>query len=366
MRRRFATVLATLMVLATSSSTFAQVDEDETPRLSGEANLHTLWTLSEREGDPANEFEVAMARVKLQWREGKWLRTRLQFDANQIFKEEGARASLRDGWVELRFGRYLHLKMGQFKRPFSALELRGRSRLEIIGRGPANGLLIEDLGFGDRDLGLQLSGNFGPGKRRVSYALGLFNGPGRNRPETDGNGAKDVVGRVEVRARRWLTFGANASVKLFDTDTVEYYPSWSWMTGVDMTIERKGLFVLIEGLYGLNHDRCALAIDPVECRADGDRTGLPAATAVNALIAYRIKLGSKLKLALEPVVKGELLLPDDGLDEALVGQGSIGANLHIGKHVRLMIHGDLRRVDESLASAWSDESRLFVQLALRL
>ncbi len=366
MHRRLATILAGLLVLGTSSLVMAQVAEDEVPRLSGGANLHTLWTLSETAGDPSNEIAISMARVKLLWREGKWLRARLQFDVDQLFEEEKSRAMLRDAWVELRLNRALRLRLGQFKRPFSALELRGRSSLEVISRGPANGLLIEDLGFGDRDLGLQISGDFGRSKRQVSYALGAFNGTGRNQPETDGNGAKDIVGRVTARARRWLTFGANASVKLFDTETVGYYPSWSWMTGVDMTIERKGLFVLVEALYGLNHDRCALAFEPDECRAENDRVGVPRAAAVSALVAYRFDLGTSLELALEPVVKGEVLMPDDGLDKALAGQASVGANLHFGKHVRLMVHGDLRRVDDALVGAWSDENRLFVQLALRL
>jgi hypothetical protein len=369
MRRRTVKFLVALLLLATSLPTRAQPVEEEVPRLSGGANLHTLWTLSPSAGDPANEFEISMARVKLLWREGNWLRARLQFDADQTFDSGPSgkpKAALRDCWIELRFYRSLRLKMGQFKRQFSALELRGRSSLEVIGRGPANGLLIEDLGFGDRDLGLQLSGAFGPNKRQVNYALGLFNGPGRNRPETDANGAKDVVGRVEAKARKWLTFGANASAKFFDTDSVDYYPSWSWMAGVDMAIERKGLYLLVEGLYGLNHDRCALAIDAEECRTESDRTGVPGAAAAVLLAAYRIKLGTRWELALEPVIKGELLLPDDGLSEAFVGQGSVGANLHIGKHVRLMVHGDIRRVDEALASEWSDESRLFVQLALRL
>jgi hypothetical protein len=310
-----------------------------------------------------------MARVKLLWREGNWLRARLQFDADQVFESgpnSQAKAALRDCWIELRFDRALRFKMGQFKRPFSALELRGRSSLEVIGRGPANSLLIEDLGFGDRDLGLQLSGAFGSKKRAVKYAMGLFNGPGRNRPETDSNGAKDVVGRVEAKVRKWLTFGANAAVKFFDTQSVDYYPAWSWMAGVDVAIERKGLYLLAEGLYGLNHDRCALAIDPEECRTESDRTAVPGAASAVVLAAYRIELGTQWKLALEPVIKGELLLPDDGLSEAFVGQGSLGANLHIGNHVRVMIHGDIRRVDEALASEWSDENRLFVQLALRL
>lgn len=366
MRRRIVTILASLIALATSMPAGAQVDENETPRLSGGANLHTLWTSTNASGKPAGEFEIAMARVKLQWQEEKWLRTRLQFDVDQVFVEGSAEAMLRDAWVELRFGRHLHVRMGQFKRPFSALELRGRSRLEVIGRGPANGLLIEDLGFGDRDLGLQLEGDFGRATRRVSYAIGAFNGPGRNAPETDGNGAKDVVGRIEARARKWLTFGANASVKLFDTDTVDYYPSWSWMTGLDMSIEARGLLVMVEGLYGLNHDRCALAFDPEECRGESDRVGVPRAAAVTAMAAYRFKLNSRLKLAIEPVIKGEVLLPDDGLDDAYVGQASIGANLHVGKHVRLMVHGDVRRVDDALVGEWDDENRLFVQLALRL
>lgn len=363
---RYTAILAGILVLSACPFGLAQVAEDEGPRLSGGANLHTLWTCTESSGDPANELEISMARVKLLWREEKWLRARLQFDVDQLFKEEESRAALRDAWVEVRLNRALRVRLGQFKRPFSALELRGRSSLEIIDRGPANGLLIEDLGFGDRDLGLQMSGDFGRSKRRISYALGLFNGTGRNRPETDGNGAKDIVGRVEARARRWLTFGANGAVKLFDTETVDYYPSFSWMTGIDVTIKRKGILVLVEGLYGLNHDRCAMAVDEQECRGETDRIGVPKAAALTVLAAYRFELGTTLDLALEPVVKGEALWPDDGLERAFAGQASVGANLHIGKHVRLMVHGDARRVDDALVGAWSNEDRLFVQVAVRL
>jgi hypothetical protein len=363
---RIRPILVILFLFLETASVAQELEAPGAGILSGSAALHGRWTVTDSTDGAAHEFSVPMARIALDWRPEARLRAKLQFDVNQLFKAGRERAALRDAFVELRLHRALRIRMGQFKRPFSALENRGRRRLEIIERGPANEFLIEDLGFGDRDLGLQVESRFGKRKRYIKTALGLFNGPGKNRPEKDGNGAKDVVLRVEGRPLKWMTIGANTSLKFFDQETVAYVPGYSWMAGLDVTVARKGLFFLVEGLYGTNHDRCELSFDPAECRGDESRLEVPRTWSVVATAAYRFPLSQAWQVALEPTLKGELSRPDNGLHEALLWQASLGSNLIFGEHVRVMIHGEVLRAQAGLAARWQDANRLMLQVALRL
>jgi hypothetical protein len=254
---------------------------------------------------------------------------------------------LRDAYIRVKPLRELRLRMGQFKRPFSRMELRPRRRLRLIERGVSNDWIIRELGYGDRDIGFQLEGRFGR-KMRLSYAAGVFNGSGRNRPENDPNGSKDWVGRIELRPGRWLSVGLNASFKTFDTGASPDYPSSALMGGGDFRIRFGGLRVLGEGLYGDNY----LYVNPSN------------SWGALLLVSYKVPLAAKWRLALEPLAKGELLMIQHNLREGHVAMGTAGANLHVGRYFRLMVQGELIRHGQNMPEPWEEETRLLVQAAI--
>lgn len=80
---------------------------------------------------------------------------------------------LKDGWID--FGLVdgaLHLRVGQFKRPFSRQWLTSATTLELVERAITHGAF--DPG---RDLGLMFHNRF-LGSPRIEWALGVFNGHG--------------------------------------------------------------------------------------------------------------------------------------------------------------------------------------------
>lgn len=375
---RFSLVLATVMSLSLSAiqPALAQSKGDATATLKAKkkkkkkvdlkigARLYALWTVTDDTDDPANEFSVAMARVKFDWRYAKLIRGVLQADFEQLLDEANEDPLLRDMYVQIRPLRQLRVRVGQFKRPFSRLELRGRSRLELVKRGPSNDWLIEDLKFGDRDIGLMLEGRFGNGKRNIEYAAGIFNGAGKNDKETDLNGAKDYAVRLQGKPADWLSLGVSSSFKTVDVHSIAYYPEFAWAYGADARLKLGSFSLLAEGLFGQNHDRCAAANIPAECREQVDGGDLPHSWSAVLLGAYQFDLGTKARLKLQPLIKLELLQPNTDLDDADVLSIVVGTNLKIARHVRVMVQGELLEAGPGLPEHFKSEKRMLLQVAL--
>lgn len=330
------------------------------------ARLFSLWSVSDDPDKPANEFSIALARVKFDWRYQKLVRGVLQADFEQLLEEANEDPLLRDMYVQLRPLRQLRLRMGQFKRPFSRLELRGRSRLELVKRGEANNWIIEELKYGDRDIGFMLEGRFGNRKRNIEYSAAIFNGAGKNAEEMDLSGAKDYVVRIQGQPLDWLSLGLNGSFKTVDVHSVAYYPEFSWMYGADARLKVGEFSLLVEGLFGQNHDRCAAANTPAECREQVDGGALPHSWSTVALATYRFDLGTKANLKLQPLVKAELFQPNTDLEDGNVRSLVVGANLKIARYVRVMVQGEMVQADSDLPEYWKSENRLLLQLALSL
>jgi len=339
---------------------------DSKPEFKVGARLHALWIMSDREDKPANEFLVDMARVTFEWRQFKLIRTKVQADLDQLFGQGDAKSLLRDAWVQVAPLKWLKIRLGQLKRPFSRLERRSRGRLETVGRGLSNELIVEDLGFGDRDLGFQLGGRIGKRSRGMEYAVGVFNGPGKNAEEFDLDGSKDIVVRVEGTPVKWLSMGLNGSFKFFDVASVDYYPEHAWMFGTDLRVKFRGFRLLAEGLFGRNHDRCLYADNPTDCRVLNKNPDIPYAWSAVLMAAYKFNLYRKWKLKLQPVLKGEVLVPDSTVDDGQVWSFSIGTNLFITRYARLMVHGEFVFPGSGGPEKFASENRMLVQLAFDL
>lgn len=358
-------------------------ESDSSIRFEPGVRLHTIWQYSDQAGTPDNEFLVEMARIALRWEAGDWVDGKVSADLEQIFEE--GKGSLRDAYVRVRPIKYVAIRLGQFKRPFSGLELRSRAKLEAVRRGIGNELLIEDLGFGDRDIGAMLEGKVGGKKRNLKYMVGAFNGGGAdgggaNAKEADVDGSKDLVFRVEGNPLKWLKVGANASMKWFDTSGQPFAADSAMAAGLDVRFKRKGLAVYAEWLLAENWDRCGYAQYDVNCRKEMHE---PLAWGFLLMASYKWKL--PWGLAIAPVFKGEYLVPEadvtgsgpgryvPGMNGAGLWQLVPGVNLHIGDHFRLMANGEFTRSESDVppgweakeaVKEWADSNRFLLQFAL--
>ena len=123
-------------------------------------------------------------------------------------------ALLLDATLGYTFDPALRLTGGQFKIPFSMENLTSSPKLETINRSQVVEALVarsKDVigNQNGRDIGLQASGSILPvgDYNLVDYAIGVFNGAGINKLDT--NDQKDVVGRIIFHPVKDLSVGGS-------------------------------------------------------------------------------------------------------------------------------------------------------------
>jgi hypothetical protein len=318
--------------------------------------LGAMWTMRDSATKPLHEFRVTAARLELTWTQWKLVEASISVEASHLLDGDGDFSILRDLYVRIQPLTWLGVRMGQFKKPFSHNELRRWGKLPFVDRGIGNDYLIEHLMYGDRDIGLQLEGRLVE-SIKLDYAIGAFNGMGKNTAELALDGSKDFAARLEADAAKWISIGVNGSVKVIDKrdlpgfvdrdnyayiDNPEDYPlgytdddfirdyDWmagaAWAGGADVGLDFGDLHIDLEGTFGENwwFEEFPYAW-----------TGLLAAS-------YKIKLKKGWPLWLEPALRGEVLtiLTSGSEWHARQWQIAPAINLYIGKHVRLMIDGE--------------------------
>ncbi len=328
------------------------------------ARIHTLWEMQHRDtpDDPftdnvnefkkediENDFSIKRARFKLIWSPEKWLTAVLHL--GDFNKQDFGATLLRDAYIHVSPSQYFEIRVGQFKKSFSRLQLRSFGKLELISRGEGNKLIVDRLRYGDRDLGAQLSGRL-INSVKLDYELGVFNGNG---PDiTERGNSKDIVARISLEPVKWLDLGTNASFKFFHE--TENQDKFAWATGGDAVFKVLGFRAHLEGLFGIDHDfrtRNPVLVD-----------NAPLVFSVIGIFSYKHEIveGNKMSISLEPVFGIEMLEPNTKVmnDEVMVY--SSGFNSYFGKYLRLMIHGEFRRPLINSSTRFPKQEVLSVQL----
>jgi hypothetical protein len=321
---------------------------EKKPKTKVRGLLRALWLLHDDDEVPVHEFRLASARVELDWKHAKLLEATVELDAAQ---DSGAPAwsALRDAYVRVKPLRELRIRAGQFKKPFSRLELRGRRKLRLIDRGITNAWIVEDLGYGERDIGVQLEGRVGD-ETSLSYRAGVFNGSGPNAREADLDGSKDFAARLELDHGGWLSLGMSGSHQRFDPEMTPLLPRSGTMGEADFRLSLGRLRVLGEAMYGENQ----LSIDHAE------------SWSALLLASYKIPLTRSWEMALEPVAKAEVLKIEHHVRDAHIWAATIGANYHLGRRFRLMAQGEWIRPSANTLDLWAESHRLLVQAIVDL
>jgi hypothetical protein len=158
-------------------------------------------------------FTVRQIRLRVKGELAEQFRGNVSFDLSDALSPEAPSAYdqppyLRTATLEYRHSRELRVQVGRFKRPFSHLELESASDLPILRRGLFNDLALEDNQWGDRGIGMMVSGRFKQPKLR--YYLAFMNPSWSPTLATEG---LDVIARGEWTPTKGLTLGANAAYK---------------------------------------------------------------------------------------------------------------------------------------------------------
>ncbi len=121
---------------------------------------------------------------------------------------------LLDAYIDYSPFRFLRVKAGQFKIPFSRENLMSSARLDFIDRSQVVESLVARSGDvagnqSGRDVGVQVGGRLAgcDSTSSLEYAAGVFNGSGINVP--DRNDAKDFCGRIVIQPVREIHVGVS-------------------------------------------------------------------------------------------------------------------------------------------------------------
>jgi phosphate-selective porin len=126
----------------------------------------------------------------------------------------GSTPFLLDAALGYKVNPYIKLTAGQFTIPFSLENVTSETKMQTINRSQvvealaARGTDVISNQNG-RDIGFQASGSIIPREdyNLVDYAMGIFNGAGINK--TDTNEQKDFIGRLIFHPMKDLSFGGS-------------------------------------------------------------------------------------------------------------------------------------------------------------
>jgi phosphate-selective porin OprO/OprP len=207
--------------------------------------LQVQWETGDR-GDArfANDndrFYLRRARLNAQGRFLEEFDFRLELDlAGTLANTSGLRAQVTDGFVNWNRSPQAIVRFGQFKTPFGHEQLFSDPRLVFLERS-----LVNDRLTVGRQLGVQVGGELAD--RRVTYAVGAFNGNGANNNFND-NDKSMIAGRfaaVPWRVREGDDVRASWSIGVnaySSDDELGAQPAEFGFDATPSTAERDNLF----------------------------------------------------------------------------------------------------------------------------
>jgi hypothetical protein len=287
------------------------------------------------------DFSIPSARAEL------FYRAPFRWFSADIEVELADEPELRDAWLRAK-NRHFAAKLGQFKAPFSAIELESRWNLPVASRGLLHDILVDELEVAGRRPGFTLGARTA-GALDLSLTLGAFQGSVL--VERDENG-RDVDPLFEQGMRSQSLFvrtelsfddlslglGYEHRVGTPDVLYIEHYPTFGADAVLDTRVLGRGLRIWLEGMVGgswFEHAR----------KPSDDRNAV--FTAGRVVIAPRIGGNSRHAPYLEPYGMLGLFDPDTEVAQDLAFEESLGVNAGFWRLVRLGLEFELWRVQRN-------------------
>jgi hypothetical protein len=340
-RRTFS--LVSILILATSASAagqgFTLATPDSSARITFGGRVQTIFNTTSADDEPATQTELRRVRLEANLQLGRVVQGRIQPEF------AGSRVTLKDAYVRLNLAPALQLWAGQAHRPFGVVSPGSTTRILPIEKGlRIRGVsdawdeynLLLNLGYSDRDVGLQLRGEPHGAPLGLSYAVGFFNGPARALAP-DQNSWQGVA-RLVARPAPGVAVGASWSRIDFvrTDDDIVYDPraGTAWEADVEIGSDRGGPHLVAEATTG--------DFDPFE-----DATFWGAQT----WLGYRFGRVSSAIAAVEPLLRvshGDIDRSDAGFPTDDTGGTLItpGVNFWLGGLNRFAINVDVWSPEE--------------------
>jgi len=194
-------------------------------------------------------FYLRRARLNASGRFLEEFDFKLELDlANSLSNTSALRAQMTDGYITWNRYPAANIRVGQFKTPYGFEQLYSDTRLIAIERTLVNDRLTES-----RQVGAQVGGDLF--EKRVSYAVGTFNGNGVNNNFNDNNGFLKV-GRISVIPWQGTVAGGNATWSVagngYSSKDTGLALSDLGLDSTPTTADKDGLFTGKRNAYGVD------------------------------------------------------------------------------------------------------------------
>ncbi|CAN5892746.1 hypothetical protein BH20GEM1_BH20GEM1_06150 [soil metagenome] len=298
------------------------------------ANLQVQFNTTSVDDEPSSEWLMRRARLGLRGWIAGWIRGDLEGDFGR------GDARLTDGYVTLAFAPELTLRVGQYKKPFNAHELVSSRQLLVAERdgaprgtsGPTPDGLVDDLGYSNRDIGIEWDGKRG----RLGWAAGFWNGSGDNEEEEDDG--KQIAGRLNVEVvPGWTVSGAWTGKRISEPPDAE---DATWYDAAELAVT--GGEYAEPGWKALGQLMAGDNWDPDQ--SGGDDVSF---LAVQGIVGYHVPLfTTPYLIGVEPIARIGWTDPDTDADDDRSVLATPGVNLYFRKHVKTQIQADFLSPEE--------------------
>ena len=297
-------------------------------QLSVTGRLQTQFNTSSVDGvDALSTFEQRRARVGVDLLVDDWIEGRMEWNF-----AHGAR--LEDGWINLALDPAFQVQVGQFKKPFSRIELVSSSKVVPIEYGlrirglddPAlyseHYLLLEENVYLGREIGAQVHGTLGP----LGYALGAFNGSDQN--TRDDNDAKSFAGRLNLKPFA-APFQIGAAASYRDVAVTDAFGETSTEDGLAVEVDVEW--------GGFRHPGLNLLAEVMQAKNFGTDDPMIGG---QAILSWFAPLRAGRVEGIEPLLRGSYGDPSTEFDGNSGTLLTGGLNLYFHGRNRLMVNGD--------------------------
>ncbi len=292
-------------------------------------------------GNWIGEKELASARISADYRQDD---LRIQVEA-----ELSGDPEVKDAFIGLTFDPGLDLRAGQFKMPFSAIEMESAWTLPVVRRGLLHDLLLDRLQLAGRRPGAQLETGPG-GSADLRVTLGGWQGSGYDGDlvagESDDAFAKNWAGRVSVEPGD-VEVGVSVESRVAEPVFAQGLERF-WAAELDVTWKGDAggriWAEVIAGESWLDDDV-----------ADDDD---PIFTAGRLIAAWRLGPDGKGVPYIEPFLMVGGIDPDSSIESDLVYELCAGFNAGRWDRWRLQLQAEVRETDRNTPAGYSETTAI--------
>jgi hypothetical protein len=322
-RYAIAGIFTVALSLPTAAQAQVRIVETEDVSISLSGRLQPQFNTSSADSVQST-FELRRARIGVDLLIDEWIEGRIEWNFAHT-------ARLEDGYVNLAIDPRLELQVGQFKKPFSRLELTSSSRIVPIEAGlrirgldsnAEHHLLLDENVYIGREIGAQVHGQLGP----LGYAAGIFNGSDQN--SRDVNDAKSYAARLNLKPFE-APFEIGAGASLRDVALVD---------SLDETFTEEGLAIELDAQWGAFRRPGPFVLVEV-MQAENFELDDPMIGASAILAWFQPIAGGRIE-GIEPLLRGSYGDPSTEFEDNSGILLTPGVNLYFHGRNRLMLNWD--------------------------